>query len=89
MTAGESFHVRVPNQDFRIRECICGPSYKNQSCWSKCTGINENAKYTELEFDLGSWFDDAVPCFTDLYMKIIDENGNVHAGTVRIQVQKF
>ena len=86
---GESFHIRIPNQDFRIRECICGPSYKNQSCWSKCTGINENAKYTELEFDSGSWFDDAVSCFTDLYMKIIDENGNVHAGTVRIQVQKF
>lgn len=87
--SGESFRVRVPDQDFRIRECICGPSYKNQSYWSKCTGINENAKYTELEFDSGSWFDDAVSCFTDLYMKIIDENGNVHAGTVRIQVQKF
>ena len=86
---GESFHIRIPDCDFRITECICGPSYKNQSCWSKCKSIKDSAKYTELEFDLGSWFDDAVPCFTDLYMKIVDENGNVHAGTVRIQVQKI
>ena len=87
--AGEAFRIRIPEQDFRIKECICGPSYKNQSEWSKCTGINENGKYTELEFDSGSWFEDAVPCFTDLYMKMTDENGKIHAGTVRIQVQKF
>ncbi len=85
---GETFKVRLPEHDFRIRECICGPSYKNQSEWSKCKSINENGKYTELEFDSGSWIDDAVPCFTDLYLKMTDENGKVHAGTVRIQVQK-
>ncbi len=86
---GDTFKVRFHTQDFRITECICGPSYENQSEWSKCKVIKENGKYTELEFDSGSWIDNAVPCFTDLYMKMTDENGNTHAGTVRIQVQKF
>ena len=86
---GNTFRVRIPHQEFRITECICGPSYKNQSCWSKCIGINDDGTYTELEFASGTWIDDAVPCFTDLYMKMTDDNGNVHAGSVRMQVQKF
>ena len=89
VVAGEVFKVRIHDSDFRISECICGPSYKPQSEWSKCIKIDDNGKYTELDFDLGKWFDDAVPCFTDLYMKITDHNGVVHAGTVRIQVRKF
>ena len=83
----EGFRIRIRKQDFGIKECICGTSYKNQSEWSKCIGINDNGEYTELNFDSGKWIDDAVPCFTDLYMKMIDDNGNVHAGTVRIQVE--
>ncbi len=51
--------------------------------------INDDGTYTELEFASGTWIDDAVPCFTDLYMKMTDDNGNIYAGSVRMQVQKF
>lgn len=87
--AGEVFKIRIHDSAFKVTECICGPSYKPQSEWSKCINIIDNGKYTELDFDSGKWVDDAVPCFTDLYMKMTDENGKIHAGTVRIQIQKF
>lgn len=86
---GSTFKVRIHNPGFRIKECICGPSYKNQSDWSNCRSINDEGEYIELEFDSGAWIDDAVPCFTDLYMKLTDENGNIHAGSVRMNVRKF
>lgn len=97
--AGEAVNAVVPEQNFSVKivavdwldaaECRCGPSYKKYSEWSECVGIRQEGGYSVLEFRTGRWLEDAVPCFTDLYMLLGDKAGNRFAGSVRMQVRKI
>lgn len=94
---GEKFRVRISGdkinfQELDMSKCKCGPSYMNRDKWSQCLGINKvegRTKYFELEFGSGEWISDAIPCFTDMYMILVDKAGKKFAGSVKIQVQKF
>ncbi len=97
--AGEAVNSVMPGGNFSVRiskiegldvsECRCGPSYRKYSDWSECVGITEDGGYCVLEFSAGAgkWLDDAVPCFTDLYMLLTDTSGNRYAGSVKIKVR--
>lgn len=98
--SGEAVNAVVPGEKFLVRidalegldvsECRCGPSYKKYSEWSECVNISSmDERYSVLEFAGGKWIDDAVPCFTDLYMLLTDKAGNRYAGSVKIQVRGF
>ncbi|MBQ7594955.1 MAG: C69 family dipeptidase [Synergistaceae bacterium] len=85
---GESFQVKISDKsinldELEISECKCGPSYLDVSEWSKCAGISED----EIDFAPAEWMKDAVPCFTDLYMLLIDKSGKKRAGCVKIQIR--
>lgn len=96
--AGEAMNAVMPGQNFTVRigqvtgldasECRCGPSYAKYSDWSECVNVSTDGKYTLLEFEPGRWLNDAVPCFTDLYMLLGDASGGRLAGCVKIDVRK-
>lgn len=98
IAVGEPVNAVLPGQNFSVRiglmtgldalECRCGPSYVPYSDWSECTGISSDGKYTVLEFRPGKWLEDAVPCFTDLYMLLADDKGERRAGSVKVKVRK-
>ncbi len=66
--------------------CICGTSCTEYSVWSKCAGINSAEEC--IEFSGGEWLKDATPCFTDLYMLLVDKAGKRRAGCVKIQIRR-
>ena len=70
----KNFRVKLP-ETFTLEpsECFCGPSYLDVSKWSKCSEINRQ----ELTFESSEWINDAVPCLTDLYLKLGDKVGCV------------
>ena len=84
------FKVRIKksavNDEIDFEKCFCGPSYAEKNKWSKCTEIFNDGGYVTLSFAPGEWLEDAVPCFTDLYMIIFDNSGNKYAGTVKIKI---
>ena len=91
---GENFKVKIPKDHINFNEldiskCKCGTSYTTQNQWSQCINIDENNRnYFELEFNSGEWIKDAVPCFTDLYLVLVDKSGKKFAGTVKTQVRR-
>ena len=89
ITAGKSFSVRVPNKlNLDISQCKCGVSYLPVKKWSDCVSINKSEKFLELEFAPSEWINDAVPCFMDLYLLLVEKDGTKHAGTVKIRIQE-
>ena len=89
VTEGGSFRVRLHDVDVReldTEKCICGTSYTEYSAWSRCGGISEAESW--IEFMPGEWLKGAVPCFTDLYMLLVDKSGNKRAGCVKIPVRR-
>ncbi len=89
ITEGEKFRVRVHGVslgELDEERCICGTSCTEYSAWSKCAGIN--AAEECIEFSGGEWLKTATPCFTDLYMLLVDKAGQKHAGCVKIQVRR-
>ena len=84
------FKIRIKknavNDEIDFEKCSCGPSYAEKNKWSKCTEIFNDGGYVTLSFAPGEWLEDAVPCFTDLYMIIFDNSGNKYAGTVKIKI---
>ena len=89
ITDGQNFRVKLHDvnlSELDTAKCICGPSYTEYSAWSKCEGIDEAEGY--IEFSGGEWLKDAVPCFTDLYMLLVEKSGKKHAGCVKIQVRR-
>ncbi|MBR0203498.1 MAG: hypothetical protein IJQ56_03935, partial [Synergistaceae bacterium] len=87
---GKNFTVRVPNNmTLDKSQCRCGPSYLPVSKWSECVNLTEDGKFTDIEFSSGDWLNDATPCFTDLYLCLVDSSGKRHAGSVKIQIRRF
>ena len=87
--AGKSFSVRVPNKlNLDISQCKCGVSYLPVKKWSDCVNINNTGKFLELEFTPSEWINNAVPCFMDLYLLLVEKDGTKHAGTVKIRIQE-
>lgn len=88
---GHDFSVRIPagkiSDDLNISACICGPSYVDVMNWSHCSTATEEEGYIDLTFSGGEWRDDAVPCFTDLYMLIVEKSGKKHVVTVKVRVR--
>ncbi len=87
-----TFSVKFPASsmnidDLEISECLCGPSYENYGNWSKCSRIYHDSGFNILDFQGGKWLNDAVPCFTDLYIMFTDKSGKKHAGTVKARVR--
>ena len=92
---GEAVNAVTPDDVFRVRlhgmeidtldeaKCICGPSYEEYSAWSKCTGAEDGC----LMFTGGEWLKDATPCFTDLYIMLVNKDGTIRAGSVRASVR--
>ena len=86
-----NFRVKIHDNninldDLDLNKCICGPSYCEYDKWSRCSEINAGENY--IEFMNGEWVDEAVPCFTDLYILLVDKSGKKSAGTVKIQVRR-
>ncbi|MBQ9433429.1 MAG: C69 family dipeptidase [Synergistaceae bacterium] len=86
---GKNFRVRVHGVSLGELDegrCICGTSCTEYSSWSKCAGINSAEEW--IEFSGGEWLKTATPCFTDLYMLLVDKAGQKRAGCVKIQVRR-
>ena len=93
VSRGNKFSVKLSAapinfDDIDISQTTCGPSYAVQDKRSNGTEIRVYENYCELDFTPGEWFNDAVPCFTDLYISLADKSGEKYAGCVRIQVQR-
>ncbi len=89
ISEGENFRVRVHGVslgELDEERCICGTSCTEYSAWSKCAGIDEAEEW--IEFSGGEWLENATPCFTDLYMLLVDKAGKKRAGCVKIQVRR-
>ena len=89
VTYGEPFRVRLHDvnlSELDAEKCICGTSYSEYSTWSVCSGINASEGW--IEFTPGECLKNAVPCFTDLYMLLIDKSGRKRAGCVKVQVRR-
>ena len=86
---GRNFSVRIPSDGLDISDCKCkcGPSYADMSKWSESSSIRTEGGWIVFEFTDGQWRENAVPCFTDLYMSIIEKSGRKHAGIVRMRVR--
>ena len=92
---GKNFKVKFSPSDFPknceldFSKCKCGTSYTSHDKWSECVGISQGKNgCSELEFKSGEWLRNAAPCFTDLYMILVDKNGRKFAGSVKMQVKK-
>ena len=84
-----TFRVRLHGVDLAgldVSECICGTACTEYSAWSRCVGVNESEGW--IEFAAGEWLKDTVPCFTDLYILMVEKSGAKHAGCVKIQVRR-
>ena len=93
-TPGKSFTVRIPNDKLTSitldkSQCRCGPSYLPVNKWSECVNLTESKNFLELEFSSCEWLESATPCFTDLYLCLVDSSGQRHAGSVKIQIRRF
>ena len=90
IVAGESFSMRIPDTKLNldISQCKCGVSYLPVKKWSDCASIKEHEKFLELEFSPSEWINNAVPCFMDLYLLLVEKDGTKHAGTVKIRIQE-
>ena len=89
VSEGENFRVKlhgVSLSELDTGRCICGTSCTDYSAWSKCAGVNESEGY--IEFSAGEWMKNATPCFTDMYMLLVDKTGKKRAGCVKIQVRR-
>lgn len=89
VTEGDTFRVRLHGvnvSELDADKCICGSSYTEYDAWSECAGIDEREGV--IEFAPGEWLKGAVPCFTDLYMRLTDKAGRVYAGCVRAKVRR-
>ncbi|MBR0035519.1 MAG: hypothetical protein IJP54_07560, partial [Synergistaceae bacterium] len=89
ISKGENFRVKLHSvnlSELDTDKCICGTSCTEYSAWSKCAGVNESEGY--IEFSAGKWMKNATPCFTDLYMLLVNKSGKNHAGCVKIQVRR-
>ncbi|MBQ7216717.1 MAG: C69 family dipeptidase [Synergistaceae bacterium] len=89
ISEGENFRVRLHGvrlSELDTERCICGSSCTEYSAWSKCAGVNESEGW--IEFSGGEWRKNAVPCFTDLYMLLVDNTGKKRVGCVKIQVRR-
>lgn len=84
---GKNFAVRIPSTKLEISDCKCGPSYVDNSKWSKLLSTKNEDGYVDIEFTGGAWREDAVACFTDLYLSIVDQSGKKYAGVVRTRVR--
>ena len=88
---GKNFSVRIPkfinSNEIDISKCKCGTSYTDKNKWSKCIEINPHDDYLTLVFETGKWVENAVPCFTDLYITLSDLSGKIFAGSVKISVR--
>ena len=89
VSEGENFRVKL--HDVNLSEldkdrCICGTYCTKYSAWSKCADINETEEY--IEFSAGEWLKNATPCFTDMYMLLVEKSGKKHAGCIKIQVRR-
>ena len=89
ITEGQNFRVKLHSVnlgELDTDKCICGTSCAEYNMWSKCTGIDEAEEC--IEFSAGQWLENAVSCFTDLYMLLVDKAGTKRVGSVKIQVRK-
>ena len=89
---GKNFSVRLPRgsmkaEDIDVSQCICGTSYDDHSKWSKCVKVTDENGCIDFEFSGGIWRDNAVPCFTDLYMAVQEKSGKKHAVSVKMRVR--
>ncbi|MBQ3345968.1 MAG: C69 family dipeptidase [Synergistaceae bacterium] len=88
---GHSFKVRIKAGEITdaldVSGCICGPSYTDFGKWSQCEEVSEEKGYIDFTFNGGEWRNDAVPCFTDLYMAVTEKSGKKRAATVRVRVR--
>ena len=87
----KNFVVRINNDKFDsesldISQCRCGPSYLPVKKWSECLNIVRNDKFFTLKFADSEWIHDAVPCFMDLYILLVNKDGSKRAATVKIKI---
>ena len=90
---GDKFSVKISKSpinfdDIDVSKSLCGPSYACFDKWSVGTEIRIYEENCELDFMPGEWLNDATPCFTDLYIMLVDKNGKKYAGCVKIQVEE-